>query len=83
LASASIAASGITGSNEAALIVWYGLLATVLVWLPVLGYLLLGNRAMTTLDAAVEWLSGHPRPATVYVLVVLGVALLVSGVRLL
>jgi hypothetical protein len=38
---------------------------------------------MTTLDAAVEWLSGHPRPATVYVLVVLGVALLVSGVRLL
>ena len=42
LASAAIAASGITGSNEAALIVWYGLLATMLVWLPVLGYLLLG-----------------------------------------
>ena len=83
LASASIAASGITGSNEAALIVWYGLLATVLVWLPVLGYLLLGNRAMTTLDAGVEWLSRHRRPATVFVLVVVGVALLVSGVRLL
>jgi hypothetical protein len=83
LASASIAASGITGSNEAALIVWYGLLATVLVWLPVLGYLLLGNRAMTTLDAAVEWLSRHRRAATVFVLVVLGVALLVNGVRLL
>ena len=29
LASASIAASSLTGSNEAALIVWYGLLATV------------------------------------------------------
>src|SRR4029077_20080620 len=34
LASASIAASGVTGSNEAALIVWYGLLAKVLVSLP-------------------------------------------------
>jgi Sap, sulfolipid-1-addressing protein len=83
LASASIAASGITGSNEAALILWYGLLATVLVWLPVLGYLLLGNRAVTTLDAAVEWLPATAARATVYVLVVVGVALLVSGVRLL
>jgi len=83
LASASIAASGITGSNEAALIVWYGLLATLLVWLPVLGYLLLGDRAVATLDAAVEWLARHRRPATVYVLVVVGAALLVNGVLLL
>ena len=83
LASASIAASGITGSNEAALIVWYGLLATLLVWLPVLSYLLLGDRAVATLDAAVEWLARHRRPATVYVLVVVGVALLVNGVLLL
>jgi hypothetical protein len=83
LASASIAASGITGSNEAALIVWYGLLATLLVWLPVLGYLLLGHRAVATLDAAVEWLAQHRRPATVCVLVVVGVALLVNGVLLL
>ena len=82
LASAAIAASGITGSNEAALIVWYGLLATLLVWLPVLGYLLLGDRAVATLDAAVEWLARHRRPATVYVLVVVGVALLVNGVLL-
>jgi Sap, sulfolipid-1-addressing protein len=83
LASASITASGITGSNEAALIVWYGLLATVLVWLPVLGYLLLGNRAVAMLDAAVEWLARHRRSATVYLLVVVGVALLVNGVLLL
>jgi hypothetical protein len=83
LAAASIAASGITGSNEAALVVWYGLLATVLVWLPVLGYLLLGNRAVAMLDAAVAWLARHRRPATVYLLVVVGVALLVNGVLLL
>jgi hypothetical protein len=53
------------------------------VWLPVLGYLLLGNRAVAMLAAAVEWLSRHRRSATVYVLIVVGVALLVNGVRLL
>lgn len=83
LASASIATAGITGSSEAALIVWYGLLATVLVWLPILGYLLLGNRAVATLDAALEWLDRHRRPATVCVLVVVSLALLVDAVLLL
>jgi len=38
---------------------------------------------VATLDAAVEWLARHRRPATVYVLVVVGVALLVNGVLLL
>jgi hypothetical protein len=83
LAATSIVAAGTTGSNEAALIGWYGLLATVLVWLPVLGYLLLGNRAVATLDAALEWLSRHRRPATVYVLVIVGLALLIDAVLLL
>jgi Sap, sulfolipid-1-addressing protein len=83
LASASIAAAGTTGSDEAALIVWYGLLATVLVWLPVLGYLLLGNRAVATLDAAVESLNRHRRRATVYILVVVSIALLVNAALLL
>ena len=83
LASASIVAAGFTGSNEAALIGWYGLLATVLVWLPVLGYLLLGNRAVVALDATLEWLARHRRPATVSVLVIVGLALLVNAVLLL
>ncbi len=83
LASASITTAGLTGSNEAALIVWYGLLATVLVWLPVLGYLLLGNRAVAAGDAALEWLARHRRPATVAVLVIVGLALLVNALVLL
>src|SRR5574340_392373 len=43
LASALIAAAADTGSSEGALVVWYGLLATLLVWLPVLAYLVLGD----------------------------------------
>ena len=39
LAATLIAAAGLSGSDESALIGWYGLLATVLVWLPVLSYL--------------------------------------------
>jgi hypothetical protein len=83
LASASITAAGLTESNQAALIVWYGLLATVLVWLPVLGYLLLGNRAVAAVDAALEWLARHGRRATVAVLVIVGLALLINGLVLL
>jgi Sap, sulfolipid-1-addressing protein len=83
LASASITAAGVTGSNEALLVGWYTLLATVLVWLPVLGYLLLGNWAVVRLDAALEWLGVHRRTATVSVLAVAGVVLLVDGLILL
>jgi hypothetical protein len=83
LAAASIAAAGLAGANDAALIGWYTLLATLLVWLPVAGYLLLGNRAIATLDAAMAWLGKHRRPATVVTLVVLGVVLLVDAVHLL
>ena len=83
LASASITAAGITGSDEVRLIAFYGLLATVLVWLPVLAYLLFGNWAVAKLDAALEWLNRQRRPATVYVLVIVSVALLVNAVHLL
>ena len=83
LASASITAAGITGSNELALVGWYSLLATSLVWLPALAYLFLGNRAVATLDAAIEWLARNRRQATVWVLVILGLALLVDALRVL
>jgi hypothetical protein len=83
LASASITAAGITGSNEATLIVWYGLLATVLVWLPVLAYLLFGKWAVARLDAALEWLNRHRRPATVYTLAIVGLVLFVDALLLL
>ena len=83
LASASITAAGVTESDQAALVVWYALLATVLVWLPVVAYLLLGNVAVATLDRVLEWLDRHRRPATVFVLVVVGLALLINAAFLL
>ena len=84
LASASIAAAGFTGPDEAVLIAFYGLLATLLVWLPVLAFLLVGNWARARLDAAADWLSRHRRPATVYILAIVGLAgLLVDAALLL
>jgi Sap, sulfolipid-1-addressing protein len=83
LASASIVAAGINGSDEAVLVGWYVTLATVLVWLPVLAYLFFGNWAVTRLDAALEWLGRHRRPAIVWTLAVVGTLLLVDGLVLL
>lgn len=83
LAAASIAAAGVTGSSEAALIGWYVLLATSLVWGPVLAYLVLGDWVVARFDAAVEWLSVHRRLITVYALSIVGVALVFNAVVIL
>jgi len=83
LASASIAAAGSTGSDEAALVVWYCLFATVLVWVPVLAYLLLGDLVVGWLDEALAWLARQRRPVTVYALVLVGLVLVVNGALLL
>ena len=83
LASAVIAAAGSTGSDETALVLWYGLLATVLVWLPVLAYLLLGDLVIRRLDGALVWLARQRSTVTVYALVVIGLVLLVNAAALL
>ena len=82
-AAASITATGITGTDRAILVCWYVLLATALVWLPVIAYLLLGSRAVSRADAALEWLRRYRRPATVYALAVIGAVLLIDGALLL
>ncbi len=65
------------------LVGWYVLLATLLVWLPVLAYLLLGNLVVAWLDTALRWLGRHTRPVTVYTLALIGAVLIVDGARLL
>jgi hypothetical protein len=82
-AAASITAAGSSGSDEAFLIGWYVFLATALVWIPVLAYLLFGDWAVTKVALALEWLAGHRRPATVLTLALIGSALLVDGLILL
>jgi hypothetical protein len=79
LASASITATGVGPSDQGALIVWYTALATVVVWLPILGYLLLGSWAVTWLDRGLEWLTRHQRTASVSVLVVVALVLFVDA----
>jgi hypothetical protein len=64
-------------------VLWYGLLATVVVWAPVLAYLLLGERAVDRVDAGFAWLTRHQRPVTVWSLVVVGGFVSVDGLVLL
>jgi hypothetical protein len=83
LAAASITAAGLDGTRDAALVLWYGALATVVVWLPVLGAILLGQRAVDWLDGGFSWLTRHHRPLTIGVLLVVGPFLVVDGIALL
>ena len=79
LASTSIAAAGVGGADRGALILWYSALATVVVWLPILGYVLLGQWAVTWLDRGLEWLTRHQRRASISVLVVVAGVLFVDA----
>ena len=65
LAAASITAAGVDGAAEAALVLWYCALATVVVWAPVLAELVAGERAVDNADGAFQWLARHHRPMTV------------------
>jgi hypothetical protein len=83
LAAASITAAGLGASREAVLVLWYGALATAVVWAPVLAALVLGERAVDLLDTGFDWLSRHERAVTVSVLLLVGAFLVVHGTVLL
>jgi hypothetical protein len=80
LAASSISASGVIGSKEVLLVVWYGALASVLVWAPVLAFVLVGKRAVTAMDGAQQWLIRNQPQVWVYALVALGLVLIVDAV---
>ena len=82
LAAASITAAGVGGAKEAALVLWYCGLATIVVWAPVLAELVAGERAVDKADAAFRWLARHHRPVTVWVLLIVGVFLVGHGLVL-
>ena len=83
LAAATINVAGLSGVHQSALVLWYGLLATAFVWLPVAAYLLLGARAVAKLDAGLAWLGRNRGPVRFYVLTSIGLVLLVHGAQLL
>ena len=72
LAGTSIEASGAQGSHAAALVVAYTAIATLLVWGPVLTYVLAGDRAVTWLRAAERSLVSHQRSLGFYSLLTVG-----------
>ena len=80
LAAASITAAGVATSTEVGLVVWYGIIATVLVWAPVLAFVILGERAVSALDAAQEWLKRHQRRVMFFVLAIIGLLLVADGI---
>ena len=80
LAAASITAAGVATSTEVGLVVWYGIIATVLVWAPVLAFVILGERAVSALDAAQEWLKRHQRRVMFFALAIIGLLLVADGI---
>jgi threonine/homoserine/homoserine lactone efflux protein len=80
LAAASITAAGVGASAQVGLVVWYGTIATVLVWAPVLAFVILGERAVSALDAAQEWLKRHQRRVVFVALVIIGLLLVADGI---
>ena len=80
LAAATISTSTADRGEAAVLVVAYTILATILVSGPILAFEIFGDRAMTKLDEAQSWLSRHQRSATFYVLLLIGVVALASGI---
>lgn len=79
LAAATISASTVDNPEAVVLVVSYTILATILVWGPILAFEIFGDRALTKLDETQRWLSRHQRTATFWVLLLIGVFALAEG----
>jgi threonine/homoserine/homoserine lactone efflux protein len=77
--SATITQAGLTNATATALALTYVLVATVLVWVPVMLYVVFGRRAAGWLTSGQAWISSHKEPLTFYPSAVLGVVLVVDG----
>jgi len=83
LAATAITTAGVRDAGEAALVVWYCALATVLVWGPVIVYVLLGDRAVGIMTRAQQRLARRQPGVKVYALLVLAGLLILDAVSLL
>ena len=80
VATATITAAGVGDAAELGLSLLYVAVSTVLVWFPVLLYIMWGSRAAEWLTSAQHWIGQHKEPFTVYPSAVLGLALVIDGV---
>jgi Sap-like sulfolipid-1-addressing protein len=82
LAATAITTAGVSDAEEAALVVWYCALATVLVWGPVLVYVLLGDRAVGIMTRAQQRLARRQPGVKFYALLVLAGMLIIDAISL-
>ncbi|HEX5588096.1 MAG TPA: GAP family protein [Acidimicrobiia bacterium] len=80
VATATIAAAGLGPAQTTAVAVLYVAIATVLVWVPVLLYVVFGTRAGEWLTEGQRWASRHRETLTFYPSAVLGVVLVIDGI---
>jgi Sap, sulfolipid-1-addressing protein len=80
LASAAIAAAGVHGADALALAMLYITVATILVWVPVLLFVVFGPRAADWLANQQRWIGRHKQPLTFYPSAALGAVLVVDGI---
>ena len=83
LAATAITTAGVGDAAEAALVVWYCALATVLVWGPVLVYVLLGDRAVGVMTRAQQRVARRQPGVKVYACLVLAGMLILDAISLL
>ena len=76
----AIAASGLPFGRSATIAIEYIVIGTVLVWLPVVLYVIAGKRAEDWIAAAQVWASEHEQTLTFYPALVVGIILIVDGV---
>ena len=82
-AASSIGASGLTGSDEAAVVAVYVLIASCTLMVPVVGYLVAGDRMRPTLDSMKAWLLANNATVMAVLFLVLGAKVLGDGISIL
>jgi MFS family permease len=80
LAATSAANAGLAQAESVALGALYIAVASTVVWIPVVVYLVLGDRAETIMAAAKSWISSHERQVLAYSAIAFGFFLVVDGV---
>ncbi len=83
LAATAITTAGVSDAGETALVLWYCALATVLVWGPVIVYVLLGDRAIGVMTHAQQRLAQRQPGVKVYALLVVAGMLILDALSLL
>jgi hypothetical protein len=82
LAATVVTAAGTDGRGQAALVVVYGTVATVLVWAPITAFLLVGERTVTVMRAAQETLAARQREVSFYALLLVASLLALDAAKL-